>query len=93
MEEAVRAEPWSRPRGSEPSRSGKAYRLRCDDRGTVRFAGLMNRAETSRTALPDGPADGASDTGVTVDPAGGFAQPASAPPALPTSRPYEGPLS
>lgn len=93
MGEAVRAEPWPRPRGSEPPRSGKAYRLRCDGRGTVRSAGPMIRAETSRTALPDGPADGASDTEVTVEPDGGPAQPASAQPALPASRPYEGPLS
>lgn len=48
----------------------------------MRSAGLMNRAATSGTVLLDGPVDGASAIGITVEPAGGSAQPTSAPLAL-----------
>lgn len=60
------------------------YQQWFDDRGTIRSAGLMNRAASSNTVLLDGPVDGASDIGITVEPAGGSTQPTSAPLALPT---------
>ncbi|MGW0694458.1 anti-sigma factor [Streptomyces sp. NPDC002738] len=68
--------------GMAPPPSGKVYQLWFDDGGTMRSAGLMNRAATSNTVLLDGPVDGASGIGVTVEPAGGSAQPTSAPLAL-----------
>lgn len=58
------------------------YQLWFDDRGTMRSAGLIDRAATSDTALLDGPVDGASGMGITVEPAGGSTQPTSAPLAL-----------
>lgn len=68
--------------GDGAAPSGKVYQLWFDDGGTMRSAGLMNRAATSNTVLLDGPVDGASGIGVTVEPAGGSAQPTSAPLAL-----------
>ncbi|MET7861137.1 anti-sigma factor [Streptomyces sp. NPDC005318] len=68
--------------GMEPPPSGTVYQLWFDDHGTMRSAGLMNRAATSSTVLLDGPVDGASAIGITVEPAGGSAQPTSAPLAL-----------
>ncbi|MET8238792.1 anti-sigma factor [Streptomyces sp. NPDC005133] len=68
--------------GMAPPPSGKVYQLWFDDRGTMRSAGLMNRAASSNTVLLDGPVDGASGIGITVEPAGGSTQPTSAPLAL-----------
>ncbi|MFI6860457.1 anti-sigma factor domain-containing protein [Streptomyces sp. NPDC050421] len=65
--------------------SGKAYQLWFDDGGTMRSAGLMRASGDSSTTyatLLDGPVDGATGMGVTVEPAGGSAQPTSAPMAL-----------
>ncbi|MER6105907.1 anti-sigma factor [Streptomyces sp. NPDC001832] len=59
--------------------SGKVYQLWFDDRGTMRSAGLMDSTATSGAKLLDGPVDGASGMGITVEPAGGSAQPTSAP--------------
>ncbi|MFI6650737.1 anti-sigma factor [Streptomyces sp. NPDC050529] len=64
---------------------GKVYQLWFDDDGTMRSAGLMQAAGPSSTTyatLLDGPVDGATGMGVTVEPAGGSAQPTSAPLAL-----------
>ncbi|MFE7707683.1 anti-sigma factor domain-containing protein [Streptomyces sp. NPDC057486] len=68
--------------GMEPPSRGKLYQLWFDDHGTMRSAGLINRAATSNTVLLDGPVDGASGIGITVEPAGGSVQPTSAPLAL-----------
>lgn len=64
---------------------GKAYQLWFDDDGTLRSAGLMQASGDSSTTyatLLDGPVDGATGMGVTLEPAGGSAQPTSAPLAL-----------
>lgn len=64
---------------------GKVYQLWFDDGGTMRSAGLMRASGDSPTTyatLLDGPVDGATGMGVTVEPAGGSAQPTSAPLAL-----------
>ncbi|MER5850869.1 anti-sigma factor [Streptomyces sp. NPDC002012] len=58
---------------------GKVYQLWFDDHGTMRSAGLMNTPAASGAVLLDGPVDGASGIGITVEPAGGSAQPTSAP--------------
>lgn len=68
--------------GMEPPSHGKVYQLWFDDHGTMRSAGLINRAATSNTVLLDGPVDSASGIGITVEPAGGSVQPTSAPLAL-----------
>lgn len=67
--------------------SGKVYQLWFDDGGTMRSAGLLRASgdgasSTTYAALLDGPVDGATGMGVTVEPAGGSAQPTSAPLAL-----------
>ncbi|MEU3223772.1 anti-sigma factor [Streptomyces sp. NPDC006976] len=62
--------------------SGKVYQLWFDDGGTMRPAGLMRASGASPTtyaAMLEGPVDGATGMGVTVEPAGGSAQPTSAP--------------
>ncbi|WP_327711970.1 anti-sigma factor [Streptomyces sp. NBC_00464] len=64
---------------------GKVYQLWFDDDGTMRSAGLMRAAgptSTTYATLLDGPVDDATGMGVTVEPAGGSAQPTSAPLAL-----------
>lgn len=64
---------------------GKVYQLWFDDDGTMRSAGLMRAAGPSSTTyatLLDGPVDGATGMGITVEPAGGSKQPTSAPLAL-----------
>ncbi|MEU1491976.1 anti-sigma factor [Streptomyces sp. NPDC005776] len=73
--------------GLSEAPSGKVYQLWFDDDGTMRPAGLLRASgegDSSATyaALLDGPVDGASGMGVTVEPAGGSAQPTSAPLAL-----------
>ncbi|MER5894662.1 anti-sigma factor [Streptomyces sp. NPDC001876] len=61
---------------------GKVYQLWFNDDGTMRSAGLMNPSATDDAVLLDGPVDGASGMGITVEPAGGSEQPTSAPVAL-----------
>lgn len=64
---------------------GKVYQLWFEDDGTMRSAGLMRAAGPSSTTyatLLDGPVDGATGMGITVEPAGGSKQPTSAPLAL-----------
>ncbi|MFB7559867.1 anti-sigma factor [Streptomyces brevispora] len=64
---------------------GKVYQLWFDDNGTMRSAGLMRATGPSSTtyaSLLDGPVDGATGMGITVEPAGGSEQPTSAPLAL-----------
>ncbi|MEV5606294.1 anti-sigma factor [Streptomyces sp. NPDC052299] len=65
--------------------SGKVYQLWFADGGTMRPAGLMHASgpsSTTYTALLEGPVDGATGMGVTVEPAGGSARPTSDPVAL-----------
>ncbi|SEE05854.1 Anti-sigma-K factor RskA [Streptomyces sp. 2131.1] len=65
--------------------SGKVYQLWFDDGGTMRSAGLMQASgpsSTTYTTLLDGPVDGATGMGITVEPAGGSARPTSDPLAL-----------
>lgn len=61
---------------------GKVYQLWFDDDGAMRSAGLMDPGRTDQAVLLRGGIDGASGVGVTVEPAGGSAQPTSAPLAL-----------
>ncbi|MFJ1545530.1 anti-sigma factor domain-containing protein, partial [Streptomyces sp. NPDC088246] len=58
---------------------GTVYQLWFDDHGSMRSAGLMNTRAASDAVLLDGPVDGASGIGITVEPAGGSAQPTSVP--------------
>ncbi|MFF3405524.1 anti-sigma factor domain-containing protein [Streptomyces sp. NPDC002742] len=62
--------------------SGKVYQLWFDDAGTMRSAGLMDPGRTTEAVLMDGSVDGASGMGITVEPAGGSAEPTSDPLAL-----------
>ncbi|MFJ7258360.1 anti-sigma factor domain-containing protein [Streptomyces sp. NPDC098085] len=64
---------------------GKVYQLWFDDGGTMRSAGLIAAADTSpapHATLLDGPVGSATGVGITMEPAGGSAQPTSAPMAL-----------
>ncbi|WP_329212805.1 anti-sigma factor [Streptomyces sp. NBC_00683] len=61
---------------------GKVYQLWFNDDGTMRSAGLMDPSAPDDAVLLDGPVDGASGMGITVEPAGGSEQPTSAPVAL-----------
>jgi Uncharacterized protein conserved in bacteria len=62
--------------------SGKVYQLWFDDAGTMRSAGLMDPGRTTEAVLMKGSVDGASGMGITVEPAGGSAEPTSDPLAL-----------
>ncbi|MEU2246272.1 anti-sigma factor [Streptomyces sp. NPDC019224] len=65
--------------------AGKVYQLWFADGGTMRPAGLMHASgpsSTTYTTLLDGPVDGATGMGVTVEPAGGSTRPTSDPVAL-----------
>jgi anti-sigma factor RsiW len=62
--------------------AGKVYQLWFDDAGTMRSAGLMDPGRTTEAVLMEGSVDGASGMGVTVEPAGGSAEPTSSPVAL-----------
>ncbi|MFD3655440.1 anti-sigma factor domain-containing protein [Streptomyces sp. NPDC058620] len=68
--------------GMERPPAGRVYQLWFDDGGTMRSAGLMDPSTTSDALLMDGPVDRASGMGITVEPAGGSAQPTTAPLAL-----------
>ncbi|MFD5783482.1 anti-sigma factor domain-containing protein [Streptomyces sp. NPDC058220] len=62
--------------------SGKVYQLWYNDGGKMRAAGLMDPANGSDAVLMAGPVGAASGMGITVEPAGGSAQPTSDPLAL-----------
>ncbi|MFD9465908.1 anti-sigma factor, partial [Streptomyces sp. NPDC060027] len=62
--------------------SGKVYQLWFADTGTMRSAGLMDPGRTTEAVLMEGSVDGASGMGITVEPAGGSAEPSSDPVAL-----------
>ncbi|MFJ5264780.1 anti-sigma factor domain-containing protein [Streptomyces sp. NPDC088387] len=62
--------------------SGKVYQLWFDDDGAMRSAGLLDAGRSDQTVLMQGPVDGASGMGITVEPAGGSEQPTSSPLAL-----------
>ncbi|WPP32972.1 anti-sigma factor [Streptomyces sp. CL7] len=68
--------------GMRPPPEGRVYQLWYDDHGAMRSAGLMNPTRTTQAVLLRGGLDGASGVGVTVEPAGGSAEPTSAPVAL-----------
>nr|WP_280871736.1 anti-sigma factor [Streptomyces sp. MJP52] len=88
---AARARWWS-PRagtgavfvatGMSPPPRGKVYQLWFADGEEMRSAGLMAPGRGSQTVLMRGPVGGASDVGITVEPAGGSKQPTSEPVAL-----------
>ncbi|MEU1506925.1 anti-sigma factor [Kitasatospora sp. NPDC005748] len=61
-------------------KTGTTYELWFNDGGTMRPAGLMQSA--SGATLLTGPVNGATGIGVTVEPAGGSAQPTGAPVVL-----------
>ncbi|MFE5942842.1 anti-sigma factor domain-containing protein [Streptomyces sp. NPDC056480] len=61
---------------------GKVYQLWFDDRGTMRPAGLIDPDRTTTATLMDGPVDGATGMGITIEPAGGSSRPTSPPIAL-----------
>ncbi|MFJ8886172.1 anti-sigma factor domain-containing protein [Streptomyces sp. NPDC102402] len=62
--------------------SGKVYELWYNDGDAMRPAGLMNPSATDDAVLMDGPVDGASGMGITVEPEGGSEQPTTEPLAL-----------
>ncbi|MDQ0983536.1 anti-sigma factor [Streptomyces sp. V2I9] len=68
--------------GMERPPSGKVYQLWFNDAGTMRSAGLMDPKASDDAILLDGPVDRASGMGITVEPAGGSAEPTSSPVAL-----------
>ncbi|MFF6910170.1 anti-sigma factor domain-containing protein [Streptomyces sp. NPDC012389] len=68
--------------GMERPPSGKVYQLWFNDDGTMRSAGLMNPSASDDAVLLDGPVDRATGMGITVEPAGGSAEPTSDPVAL-----------
>ncbi|MGW0147350.1 anti-sigma factor [Streptomyces sp. NPDC003333] len=61
---------------------GKVYQLWFSDGGKMRSAGLMDPDRSSQTVLMQGAVHGASEVGITVEPAGGSKQPTSVPVAL-----------
>ncbi|MFD8376072.1 anti-sigma factor domain-containing protein [Streptomyces sp. NPDC059688] len=61
---------------------GKVYQLWFADGGKMRSAGLMNPDRSIQAVLMQGPVDGASGIGITVEPTGGSKQPTSTPVAL-----------
>ncbi|HET6352940.1 anti-sigma factor [Streptomyces sp.] len=61
---------------------GKVYQLWFSEGGKFRSAGLMDPVVTNNAVLMDGPLDAASGMGITVEPAGGSAQPTTDPLAL-----------
>ncbi|MFI6421979.1 anti-sigma factor domain-containing protein [Streptomyces sp. NPDC050842] len=69
--------------GMAPPPPGKVYQLwYADGDGTMRPAGLMDPGAGAEATLLDGPVDGASGMGVTVEPAGGSPRPTSDPVAV-----------
>ncbi|WP_097878181.1 anti-sigma factor domain-containing protein [Streptomyces sp. ms184] len=68
--------------GMAPPPSGKVYQIWFNDEGTMRSAGLMDPKASDDAVLLNGPVDQASGMGITVEPAGGSAEPTSDPVAL-----------
>nr|WP_239945838.1 anti-sigma factor [Streptomyces sp. COG21] len=68
--------------GMAPPPSGKVYQIWFNDEGTMRSAGLMDPGASDDAVLLDGPVDRATGMGITVEPAGGSAEPTSDPVAL-----------
>ncbi|PWS40951.1 anti-sigma factor, partial [Streptomyces sp. ZEA17I] len=68
--------------GMAPPPSGKVYQIWFNDEGTMRSAGLMDPKAGDDAVLLDGPVDRATGMGITVEPAGGSAEPTSDPVAL-----------
>ncbi|MFF2700559.1 anti-sigma factor domain-containing protein [Streptomyces cyaneofuscatus] len=68
--------------GMERPPSGKVYQIWFNDEGTMRSAGLMDPSASDDAVLLDGPVDQATGMGITVEPAGGSAEPTSDPVAL-----------
>lgn len=68
--------------GMERPPSGKVYQIWFNDEGTMRSAGLMDPSVSEDAVLLDGPVDRATGMGITVEPAGGSAEPTSSPVAL-----------
>ncbi|MFE1287418.1 anti-sigma factor domain-containing protein [Streptomyces sp. NPDC058751] len=68
--------------GMAPPPRGKVYQLWFADGGRMRSAGLMEPGRSSQAVLMRGAVDGASDIGITVEPAGGSKRPTSVPIAL-----------
>nr|P12752.1 RecName: Full=Uncharacterized protein in phr 5'region [Streptomyces griseus]CAA33160.1 unnamed protein product [Streptomyces griseus] len=68
--------------GMAPPPSGKVYQIWFNDEGTMRSAGLMDPKASDDAVLLNGPVDRASGMGITVEPAGGSAEPTSDPVAL-----------
>ncbi|MCI4040890.1 MULTISPECIES: anti-sigma factor domain-containing protein [unclassified Streptomyces] len=68
--------------GMAPPPSGKVYQIWFNDEGTMRSAGLMDPKASDDAVLLDGSVDQASGMGITVEPAGGSAEPTSEPVAL-----------
>lgn len=68
--------------GMAPPPRGKVYQLWFADGGEMRSAGLMEPGRGSQAVLMRGAVDGASEIGITVEPAGGSEQPTSAPIAV-----------
>ncbi|MFJ6631525.1 anti-sigma factor domain-containing protein [Streptomyces sp. NPDC091376] len=59
--------------------SGKVYQLWFADDGTMRPAGLLESSGAPEALLMDGPVDGATGMGITVEPAGGSTKPTTTP--------------
>ncbi|WP_455359777.1 anti-sigma factor [Streptomyces sp. SYSU K21746] len=57
----------------------KVYELWFAEAGSFRPAGLVSGEDAQEMRLLDGPVDGATGVGITVEPAGGSAQPTSPP--------------
>ncbi|MEI7031885.1 anti-sigma factor [Streptomyces pratensis] len=68
--------------GMERPPSGKVYQLWFNDAGAMRSAGLMDPSAGDGAVLLDGPVGRASGMGITIEPAGGSAEPTSSPVAL-----------
>ncbi|GAA4672983.1 anti-sigma factor [Streptomyces chumphonensis] len=62
-----------------PPPEGKVYQLWFDHEGTMRPAGLMDPGARDTAMLMEGPLDGASGMGITVEPPGGSTEPTSEP--------------
>ncbi|MEU6120847.1 anti-sigma factor [Streptomyces sp. NPDC047123] len=61
---------------------GKVYQLWFNEGGTMRSAGLMDAGRATEAVLMQGKVGGATGMGITVEPAGGSAEPTSSPVAL-----------
>ncbi|TXS51317.1 anti-sigma factor domain-containing protein [Streptomyces sp. t39] len=62
--------------------AGKVYQLWFSDGDAMRPAGLLDASGGSGAVMMEGPVDGASGMGITLEPAGGSPRPTSAPLAV-----------